>query len=228
MNTLRFVSLFFVLIFLSQPIRAELKWDQIIIELHPAGTDKEAVAHFKYRNTGDNTVHFKNVRTSCECTAAKPRKDDVAPGEKGEITATFKFGDRTGFQQKTVIVETDDPAQSSAVLTLKAVVPEALQIRPIFVYWEGGNDTKPKTIMVRASKDFPVKELKVSSSNPDFRTKVETGRAPGEFKIQIEPKQTVRAASATLTIQPDSAARTFYARAQVFSAAAVPQAVPVP
>jgi hypothetical protein len=89
--------------------RAELKWEQTAVELHPAPTDKEAVGHFKYQNTGSRPVRFKSVHTSCGCTAAQSQKEEVPPGEKGEITATFKIGDRTGTQVKTVTVQTDDP-----------------------------------------------------------------------------------------------------------------------
>ena len=36
------------------------------------------------------------------------------PADKGEITATFKIGDRTGTQVKTVTVQTDDPVREAA------------------------------------------------------------------------------------------------------------------
>ena len=97
---------------------AELKWDQTMVELHPATADKQAIGHFKYQNTGSKPVRFKSVRTSCGCTAAQSQKEEVPPGEKGEITATFNIGERTGTQVKTVTVETDDPEHVTTVLTL--------------------------------------------------------------------------------------------------------------
>src|ERR671923_1724543 len=110
--------------------RAELKWEQTSVELHPAPTDKQAVGHFKYQNTGKTPVHFKSVHASCGCTTAQTQKEEVPPGDKGEITATFNFGDRTGTQIKTVTVETDEPNNPTTVLTLKALLPELLQIQP--------------------------------------------------------------------------------------------------
>ena len=88
-------------------LRAELKWEQTTLELNPGPSDKQAVGHFKYQNIGDQPVHFKSVKTSCGCTAAQTQKDQVGPGEKGEITATFNIGDRTGPQVKTVTVDID-------------------------------------------------------------------------------------------------------------------------
>jgi hypothetical protein len=70
------------------------------------------------------------------------------------------------------------------------------------------------TIIVRAGKVFPVRQLKVSSSSPDFQTNVQQV-GDGEFKIDIEPKQTTHAMVATLTIRPDNLSKTFYANARV-------------
>jgi hypothetical protein len=199
---------------------AELKWEQTTVELHPAAADKEAVGHFKYQNTGSKPVRFKSVHTSCGCTAAQTQKDEVPPGEKGEITATFKIGDRTGTQVKTVTVDTDDPVNATTVLTLKAVILQELEINPTFVFWGQGEASKPKTIIVRVGKDFSVKQLKVTSSSPDFETKVaQTGK--DQFKIDVQPHDTSRDIAATLTIQPEGSSKTFYAMARVTNVPAV-------
>jgi Protein of unknown function (DUF1573) len=202
--------------------RAGLKWEQTAIELHPTISDKQAVGHFKYQNTGDKPVKFKSVRTSCGCTAAQSQKEEVPAGEKGEITATFNIGERTGTQVKTVTVETDDPANVTTVLTLKAVIPQQLEITPVFVTWGQGEAPKPKSIVVRAAKEFPVKHLKVTSSSPDFQAKVEeTGN--GQFKIDVQPQETSKQIATTLTIQPEDSQKIFYATARISGAAPVPQ-----
>jgi len=199
---------------------AELKWEETAVELHPAPSDKEAVGHFKYQNTGSKPVRFKSVHTSCGCTAAQSQKEEVPPGEKGEITATFKIGDRTGTQVKTVTVQTDDPTNVTTVLTLKAVIPQELEINPTFVFWGKGEAPNAKTIVVHAGKDFSVKQLKVASSTPDFQTKVEqTGK--DQFKIDVQPRETDRIIAATLTIQPEDSSKTFYATARVTNAPAI-------
>src|SRR4029077_8195818 len=101
---------------LAQIARAELKWEQKSVDLRPAFSDKQAVAHFKYENVGNTPVHFKSVHASCGCATAQTQNEQVAPGQKGEITATFNIGGRTGTQVKTVTVQTDDPERSTIVL----------------------------------------------------------------------------------------------------------------
>src|SRR6266576_1379589 len=200
----------FVLIALAEGARAELKWEQTSVELHPAPNDKQAVGHFKYENVGKTPVHFKSVKASCGCTTAQTQKDEVAPGEKGEITATFNIGGRTGTQVKTVTVQTDDPdpAHANIVLTLKAFITPLLEIQPALVFWQNGEEPKPKIITAKANKAAGIKKLDVTSSVPDFTAKVEAGSAPNEFRISVQPRDTAKAAYATLSIKPDSPVNT--------------------
>jgi hypothetical protein len=194
--------------------RAELKWEQTTLELHPTAADKQAVGHFKYQNTGKTPVRFKSVHASCGCTTAQTQKDEVPPGGTGEITATFNIGDRTGLQVKTVTVETEDPTNPKTVLTLRTIIPQQLEISPTFVFWKQGEKPDPKTITVKVGKDFTVKHIKVTSSSPDFQTKVEDN-GKGEFKIDVQPHETNNVIASTLTIQPEDSQKVFYATARI-------------
>ena len=198
----------FALMALAEGARAELKWEQTAVELHPTFSDKQAVAHFKYENVGKTPIHFRSVHAQCGCTTAQTQKDEVPPGEKGEITATFNIGGRTGTQVKTVTVQTDDPDPSHATiqLTLKTIIPQLLELQPMFVIWQSGEEPKAKFITAKANKDAGITKLDVVSSVPDFTTKVDPGSAPNEFRISVQPKDTAKAAYTTLTIKPDSPA----------------------
>jgi len=206
----------FALAALVQSAHAELKWEQTSVDLRPGFNDKQAVAHFKYENVGNTPVHFKSVHASCGCTTAQTQNEQVGPGQKGEITATFNIGGRTGTQVKTVTVQTDDPERSTIVLTLKAVITPLLEFQPALVYWQNGEEPKPKIITAKANKDAAIKKLDVASSTPDFTAKVDAGSAPNEFRISVQPRDTTKAVYATLTIKPDSPANT----GNMFAAAA--------
>src|SRR6476660_10228177 len=198
----------FALAALVQSAHAELKWEQTSVDLRPGFNDKQAVAHFKYENVGNTPVHFKSVHASCGCTTAQTQNEQVGPGQKGEITATFNIGGRTGTQVKTDTVQTDDPERSTIVLTLKAVITPLLEFQPALVYWQNGEEPKPKIITAKANKDAAIKKLDVASSTPDFAAKVDAGSAPNEFRISVQPRDTTKAVYATLTIKPDSPANT--------------------
>ena len=213
-------------IFIAVTARAELKWEQSIVETHPSAGDKQTVAHFKYENVGKTPIHFKSVKASCGCTATQTQKEIVNPGEKGEITATLNIGDRTGMQVKTVTVQTDDPdpAHQTTILTLKANIMQAMEIKPAFVYWTSGEAPKTKTISLKAAKEFPAKEITVKSNNGNFDAKIAPGK-PGEWTLEITPKDTSRPTATSLTLQsdyPKEAPKSFYVNAQVTNPAPPP------
>jgi hypothetical protein len=217
MNSHRIETIVIVSLFtLVQTALASLKWEQTQIELRPKPGEPVAVGSFKYKNEGKETVHIKSVHTSCGCTTASLKKDDVGPGEDGEITATFKIGASTGTVQKTVQVETDDFTQPMTVLTLKAVIPQLVEIKPTFVYWATSEPSKPKTITVKTAKELNVKALNVSSSSPEFQTKV-ISNGPNEFEVEVQPRDTSHEVNTTLTLQPDNGAKVSYASARVVS-----------
>src|ERR1700704_4782592 len=137
-----FVGAFFLCI--STGVQAQLAWEKTELEITPPPGADSAVATFKYENKGAKPIHINAVKTSCGCTTAALAKNDVAPGEKGEIIATLKTGDRVGVQQKTVTVETDDPKVPQTVLTLKANLTQLLDLQPAFVSWQANEDPKPK------------------------------------------------------------------------------------
>lgn len=227
MNAVRFAFAAAWLLVLGNA-RAELKWEQTSIELHPALGEKQAVGHFKYQNVGKTPVHFKSVHSSCGCTTAQTQKDEVPPGEKGEITATFNIGGRTGTQVKAITVETEDPANPVTTLTLKTIIPEMLSVAPTFVYWAGQEPAKAKTIVVKAGKDFPAKNVTVTSTNPEFAIQVEP-EGTGQWKINVQPKQTDHPMATQLSIQPDvKDSPKFVATASVTGAAAPVKVAPAP
>jgi hypothetical protein len=195
---------------------AALVFEKTELDLHPEMGASKVDAVFKYENKGDAPIHIKSVKPSCGCTTAALAKNDVAPGEKGEITATFNIGDRTGVQVKTVTVETDDPKAPQNVLTFKATIAQMLELQPTFVYWQANEPVQPKTIIAKAAKGAAIKKLDVISSSGDFTAKVEPGSGDGEFKIQIAPKDTAKPLNATLTIKADSTPpKMYYAAARV-------------
>ena len=208
---------------MSTVAQAQLAWEKTELDLNPAPGADAVVATFKYENKGTTPINIKAVRTSCGCTTAALKKNDVAPGEKGEIVATMKIGDRTGMQQKTVTVESDDPKAPSTVLTFKALIAQILELQPGFVFWQANEKPEAKTIVAKAGKGVTIKNLEVTSSTPDFTTKVEP-MPNGEFKINVTPKDTSHQSTANLTIKPDSPT----AAGKVFtvSARVMPPAVP--
>jgi len=85
---------------------------------------------FTIRNKGDAPLIIKSVRPSCGCTAATPSSSVISAGKVGEIKATFNSANFSGTIHKTVAVDTNDPVNPTATLTLRGTVTQLLQVEP--------------------------------------------------------------------------------------------------
>jgi 5-enolpyruvylshikimate-3-phosphate synthase len=61
-----------------------------------------------------------------------------------------------------------------------------------------------------------VKEIKVTPVSTDFQVKVNKV-GEGEFKIEVQPRDTTRPVAATFAIQPDNSPKAFYLSARVIN-----------
>lgn len=64
---------------------------------------------FEFTNTGKQKLIITNVSASCGCTSAiVDEKKEFEPGEKGKIKFTFNTEGRSGVNEKTITVESND------------------------------------------------------------------------------------------------------------------------
>ena len=72
---------------------------------------------FVLTNNGGDVLKILDVKASCGCTAVKPDKNELKPGESTQIKASFNTKGRKGPQTKTITVKTNDP--DNPVVTFK-------------------------------------------------------------------------------------------------------------
>jgi hypothetical protein len=80
------------------------------------------IHEFIITNSGDDKLLIKDIRPSCGCTAAKPEKDSLKPGESVKIKVEFNSAGREGMQHKYVYVSTNDKDQPEFRLKFMANV----------------------------------------------------------------------------------------------------------
>ena len=103
------------------------------IDASPSDTQAKVV--YRFANKGKKPVKILSVESSCGCTTAKLPKAKYEPGERGKIEVTFDFGDRQGWQQKTVTVKTDDSYTPVKVLKLSVNIPQIAKFGPKVLQW---------------------------------------------------------------------------------------------
>lgn len=77
---------------------------------------------FVLKNTGKSTLYIRKIKASCGCTAVKPEKQQIEPGESVKIKTIFNPAGKRGNQNKNVTIITNDPKRSNLILRLKGEV----------------------------------------------------------------------------------------------------------
>lgn len=154
----------------------------------------QTVRHsFSFNNDGDEPLLIEKVRSSCGCTAALISAKTLAPGESGEVQATFDSTRFRGAVTKTISLYSNDPEQPVIKLYVKGRVQEMLSVVPAQVNL--GQVLAGKTTVAQATLqnhgDAPLSLDKVQTSSPFLVAKLPAGTlAAGKstvIDIQLTP-----------------------------------------
>src|SRR6202048_790442 len=86
---------------------------------------------FMIKNSGNAPLEIRNVNTSCGCTAAKPSKTILAPGEVSTIAASVDTRFEQGHSLSVVTLTTNDPGNASLQLKLEGVIKPQVTAQPV-------------------------------------------------------------------------------------------------
>ena len=92
------------------------------------GTVKEGenVEHtFTITNDGKSTLYIRKIKGSCSCTVIQPEKNELEPGESTSMKAIFRTHGKSGTQERTSDVITNDPERPKIILKLIGTVTKA-------------------------------------------------------------------------------------------------------
>jgi len=144
-----------------------------------------AVKHvFRLKNVGTAPLIIGGVQTSCGCTAARPTKNTVAPGDESEIAVTFDTRSDKGPASRTITVLTNDPKHQQLNLTLKGDVKVDVEAAPSPVAFGNVKHETEQSRQVIISdisggKDFKIDSLSNSSKDITVTQQPRTDGKPG-------------------------------------------------
>ena len=91
---------------------------------------KDVEHTFILKNEGDLSLEIRQVRPSCGCTVANISQKTIPPGGQAEVTTRLSLRGRQGLQHKTISVESNDPKQTTLVLSLEGTAIEEIRVQP--------------------------------------------------------------------------------------------------
>jgi hypothetical protein len=178
---------------------AGLTWEKTEVILNATPFDKELIAEFPFKNTGDKPVKIVGMRSNCGCTTAILKKTEYAPGESGVIAAKFEIGVRMGEQKKPILVRTDDPHAKEIGLYLVARIPQVITMSQSFALWREGESRDKKTLSIATSPDYRVKDVVATLDNKKFTVEIERASAT-EFRLHVTPVLSTGRGTATVQL----------------------------
>jgi hypothetical protein len=131
--------------------------------------NEEKVEHdFVIKNIGEGTLNIKQVRTSCGCTVAQPKKNVLAPGEETTVNAVLNLKGRQGSQVKTITVASDDPETPIYQLRMKGTAIAAIAVDPERVNFGKieSDEIPPQTVKIftdREEVNFKIMSVEATS-----------------------------------------------------------------
>jgi uncharacterized cupredoxin-like copper-binding protein len=109
---------------------------------------KIATHNFTLLNNGGDILRITDVHASCGCTAAKPDKNELAPGESINIKVDFNSAGKMGKQEKWVYVKTNDPNNPELKFKFTGNVLDTNQMKE--------NLTSPILSFIESQHDFGI------------------------------------------------------------------------
>jgi hypothetical protein len=82
---------------------------------------------FKLKNSGKSNLLIRKVSSSCGCTVAMPEKTTIEPGKTVDLKVSFDSEHKTGAQNKSITVISNDPKNPRIVLWVRGNVLPAEQ-----------------------------------------------------------------------------------------------------
>lgn len=81
-----------------------IKWIDSTKDFGKIQEGQKLEVSFRFRNTGNKPLVIERVQPSCGCTVAEQSKEPIAPGNEGQVKASFNSEGRTGINHKTLFV----------------------------------------------------------------------------------------------------------------------------
>lgn len=192
------------------PARAQqprLVCDEPVYDFGTADPSMPVEHTFVIRNEGDVTLEITRVHASCGCTVASISSQQVPPGGESKISARLILAGRSGPQQKTILIESNDPEKPQFTLTLKGVAGAAINVQPAQILLNNlPAGSKPSANVILSSGDgerFSIKA--VDSTSPQLEAQVTTIEEGRAYRIDLSTREPIEAGlfRASVVIQTD-------------------------
>lgn len=144
---------------------------------------------FTFTNAGNADLVITNVIPACGCTTMEEYESLIPPGGKGSLPLEFNSTGQQGAVQKTLLVQSNDPVQPSAVLTIVGFFWQPVELYPAVAVMQlppHTDQTLSTTIRIVNQMEDALELKTPVSSVPELRARVEQVTPGKEFHLIVD------------------------------------------
>ncbi len=142
---------------------------------------------FLLENHGKAPLTLKDIKASCECTTAPLTQKTLAPGMALALPVTLDTRNLVGGVDKSLAIQSDDPARPVLILELKALVRNAVEANPAALTWSPTSRNAPLSCLATLRRPDGAMPLVRSAALADTRAfEVEIIRRPEAQAVDLQ------------------------------------------
>ncbi|MCF6178260.1 MAG: DUF1573 domain-containing protein [Geopsychrobacter sp.] len=135
MQKLLFLLLFQLILPLTVFAAPEITTQTLTYDFDEVPQGDKVSYTFSFKNSGDEILEISSVSSSCGCTAALLSSKRIAPGDTGQIKATFDSSRFRGRVTKTITMSSNAASNPQVYFKLQGVVKELLSVSTTRISW---------------------------------------------------------------------------------------------
>jgi hypothetical protein len=144
-------------------------------------------------NAGDAPLKILKIKSSCGCTALKPRRKELLPGESDTMTLTYNTKKNKEQVSQTITLETNDPERPRVTIQVKGVVKKVYDVKP-----------DNRITFIRIERDSVATQSVELDNNmeEDVELTLRPFDTPPPFDIELTPLEAGRVYKLSATTRP--------------------------
>lgn len=185
----------------------DLTFEKELLEIHAPANATSVVADFNFENKTDHLVNIAKVDKTCSCIGVQVSdgKLTYAPGEKGQIRASFNMENFSGVINKTVVLwlDKDPPEKPSVTLTVEVHIPVLVVLKEKTLKWKLGETPDTQKIDVTMDYTKPIKIVSTTCTSDNFKVEVKTLEEGKHYELLVTPADVKEPGLAIIRIETD-------------------------
>lgn len=154
------------------------------------GFDLEVFHNFPLVNGGNKPVHILSGNVTCDCSRLVILDSTLAPGDTAWVRLSFSTTDYYGPSNKTITIESDDPANSTLELHYRAQIGQwryGIRPVPVSLFYLPGKKAQTSTILNPDLDFIRILNVEVLDSLVDVEVTNEKASKGKSLEMQVTP-----------------------------------------